>query len=360
MKGKSGTDKSTRPRMLDVAAAAGISVATVSRALARPDIVSKNTLAKVKEAIGTTGYVYNASAADFTRQRSNLVGLIVFTMRSSIQSELIDGVQTRLHEDGFALIVGNSQYDPDTETQLIRLFEERKLAGAIVAESTDTNREALHRLAEAGVPVVITWELTDEIEFDCVGIDNRQAAYTATSHLVSLGHRRIGLIAGRYDRIERVRHRFEGYEAALAEANIALDETLCYKSSPTLENGETAMAALLDGPEPPTAVFAASDTLALGALSAASVRGVRVPEDMSIIGFDDLEFSRFTCPPLTTIRVPVHEMGRLAASLVVENHQPPAEGTKKTPKRITLPTELVLRCSTAPIGERSSLSGCDC
>lgn len=339
--------------MTDVAAAAGISVATVSRALTRPDIVSEETLAKVKEAIARTGYVYNAAAADFTRQRSNLVGLIVFTMRSSIQSELIDGVQTRLHEGGFALIVGNSQYDPETEARLIQLFEERKLAGAIVAESTDTNRDALRRLSDSGVPVVITWELTDDAEFDCVGIDNRAAAFTATRHLIDLGHRRIGLIAGRYDRIERVRHRFEGYATALAEAGIELDASLCHQGAPTLETGEAAMAQLLDHGAPPTAVFAASDTLALGALSAATIRGVRVPRDLSIIGFDDLEFSRFTCPPLTTMRVPVHEMGRVAASLIAETGRP-ASGAAR---RIALPTELVVRGSTSPIGEDSAGRG---
>lgn len=336
--------------MRDVARVAGVSMATVSRALKNPEIVTERTRRRVAEAIETTGYVYNAVAADFTRQRSNLVGLIVFSMKSSIQSELIDGVQSELQKHGFSLVVGNSQYEPATEATLISLFAERQLAGVIVAESTDGNRERLRQLARSGIPTVITWEHAAESELDCVGISNQEAARQATRHLIELGHRRIGLIAGRYDRIERVRHRYDGYTEALAESGMHLDPMLCRQGAPNLESGDAAMRELLALPKPPTAVFAASDTLALGALSAASDLGVRVPQDVSVVGFDDLDFARFTCPPLTTIRVPVFEMGRLAASIVIENASPTAEShrSEKPINRILLETELVVRKSTGP------------
>lgn len=346
-----------KPNMKDVARMAGVSLATVSRALRKPDVVAPETAARVADAVERTGYVYNATAADFTRQRSNLVGLIVFSMRSSIQSELIDGVQNELQAHGYSLIVGNSQYDPGTEAKMIRLFEERKLAGVIVAESTDANRAQLKRLAHGGIPIVLTWELTAEPAFDCVGIDNQEGARIATSHLIDLGHRRIGFIAGRYDRIERVRHRYDGYLAALEDAGIAPDEALCRRGAPNMETGDAAMRSLLAMDNPPTAVFAASDALALGTLAAATDLGLRVPQDVSIVGFDDLDFARFTCPPLTTIRVPVSEMGRLAASIVVKKalHTYPLDAPAE---RILLPTELVVRGSTAPIRAEEAVSGC--
>lgn len=336
--------------MNDVARVAGVSMATVSRALKNPEIVTDRTRERVAAAIQKTGYVYNAVAADFTRQRSNLVGLIVFSMKSSIQSELIDGVQSELQKHGFSLVVGNSQYEPATEATLISVFAERQLAGVIVAESTDGNRERLRQLAQSGIPTVITWEHAPDSELDCVGISNQEAARQATNHLIELGHRRIGLIAGRYDRIERVRHRYDGYAQALAEAGIELDPKLCRQGPPNLEAGDAAMRSLLAHPQPPTAVFAASDTLALGALSAASRMGVRVPQDVSVVGFDDLDFARFTCPPLTTIRVPVFEMGRLAASIVIQNAAPASvsEQSKQAVNRILLETELVVRKSSGP------------
>ncbi len=198
--------------MIDVARAANVSQATVSRALHSPELVKDSTRERIRRAMEEMSYVYNAAAADFTRQKNSLIGLIVFTVRSSIQSELIDGIQEELDRTGYSLIIGNSRYEPATERRLIQAFQERQLAGIIVAESTDDNREALRAVHRAGIPIVLTWDISEDSSLDCVGIDNFQAGRDITAYLINLGHRRIGLIAGRYDRIERVRHRYDGYQ----------------------------------------------------------------------------------------------------------------------------------------------------
>jgi DNA-binding LacI/PurR family transcriptional regulator len=291
-----------------------------------------------------TGYVYNTMAADFQKLKNSLIGLIVFTVRSSIQADFVDGIQDELQRRGHGLVIGNSHFDPNTELDLLRVFRQRRLTGVILAECTDDNRSELRELKKAGIPSVLTWEIPSDTSLDCVGFDNHQAAYNITKHLVDLGHRRIALIAGRFDRLERVRERLNGYSAALNDHKIPINRELIISRTPTPLDGKIAMSQLLSLPAPPTAVFAASDVFAFGAISAAKENGIRVPEDISICGWDDLDFAAYTDPPLTTVRVPTYEMGRRAADIVLRKSK---SGTEDV-SRVVLNTELIVRGSSGP------------
>ena len=176
-----------------------------------------------------------------------------------------------------------------------------------------------------------------------IGAANWSGGLAATEHLLALGHRRIGLIAGP-PRLLCSRARFDGYRAALEAAGLAVDDTLVVPGDFRPESGFTGCTALLDLPEPPTAVFAASDQMALGAIEALRRRGLRAPEDMSVVGFDDLPEVRWSAPPLTTVRQPLADMGKLAVRTVLGL----ARGERPDSPRVELGTELVVRSSTAP------------
>lgn len=332
-----------RVSMEDVARLADVSLATVSRAIHSPHKVRPATRARVEEAMTRSGYVYNSMAADFTKQRNSMIGLIIFTVKSSIHAQLIEGIQEELAQTRYSLIIANSMYRADRERQFLKLFNERKLAGVIVAEATDANRDYIRLLKEQGIPVVITWEMTEDPTLDCVGIDNYEAARTMTRYLLGLGHRHIGLIVGDYKNIERVRHRYQGYADALAERGVAVRADYVITGEPSPQNGKQAMVTLLGRRPRPTAVFAASDAFAVGAIGAARELGFKVPEDVSVAGFDDVDIAQFYSPPLTTIRVPGFEMGQQAARTIVQF----GTGEQTTATRLCLRTELVVRESAA-------------
>jgi DNA-binding LacI/PurR family transcriptional regulator len=197
-------------------------------------------------------------AADFSRQQNSMIGLIIFTVKSSIHAELIEGIQEELAHTRFSLIIANSMYRADRELRFLQLFRERKLSGAIVAEATDQNRDYIKKLRDAGMPVVITWEMTEDEGLDCFFFFKQKTAYEMTRYLIGLGHRNIGLILGDYQNIERVRHRFRGYCDALEESGVPLRDDYVISAEPSPQNGKSAMIQLLGRRPMPTAVFAAS------------------------------------------------------------------------------------------------------
>jgi DNA-binding LacI/PurR family transcriptional regulator len=172
-----------------------------------------------------------------------------------------------------------------------------------------------------------------------VGFNNFTAAYSMTEYLIRLKHERIGLILGPYTKVRRAKRRLEGYQAALRDYDLSYEPRIVMERHPTLHEGKEAMEKLLSVRPPPTAVFAASDMLAIGALAAAREKGLKVPDDVSVAGFDDIDFAAFCNPPLTTLRVPAVEMGEMAVEVLMEM----IEGNLREAKRIILNTELVIR-----------------
>jgi len=331
--------------MQDIASLIGVSKSTVSRVVHSPHLVKPGTRRRIEQAMAEHNYVYNVHAADFSKRRTSMLGLIIPTVRSSIYAEEIHGIQEQVHESGLALIIGHDGYSIDKELNLLHLFSQRRLAGTILTGIKPQTIAAVRQAQGNGMPCGVTWETVPEEDISYVGFDNFEAARRVTQYLISLGHERIGLIMGPCSRVQRVKQRFAGYRAALDGHDLGFDPALAIeREEPSRLEGKAAMATLLSLADPPTAVFAASDVLALGALAAVNERRLRVPEDISLAGFDDIDFAAYCDPPLTTVRVPAREMGRLSVRVLGEMI---GEGGT-APRRYCLDTDLVVRRSCAP------------
>jgi DNA-binding LacI/PurR family transcriptional regulator len=289
-------------------------------------------------------YVYNAAAADLSKPHARLIGVLIPTANKSVFAETLIAIQEKTQENVFSLIIGNTRYDQALEKELVQNFQERRVAGIIFTGFTFGQEKLIRQLMDQGISCVTIWEKLEDSDLNYVGFDNLKAACSATDYLVKLGHRRIGLIVGPYKKVGRVNKRLLGYQKALKENDIDFDPTLVVATEPDLMEGRQAMRQLLSLQNRPTAVFAASDRLAIGGLLAIKQAGLTVPQDMSLVGFDDVEFAAYCDPPLTTIRVPAREMGYLAVRELLNCIKSPAGAARQ----YCLDTDLVIRdsCST--------------
>jgi len=331
----------SRIRMQEIAVKAGVSLATVSRTIHSPHLVKTETREHIRQVMTEYHYVYNMTASDFSKKRSSVIGVIIPTTKGAIFSNSTQTIQEKAQEKGFSLIVGNTGYDGDVESTLLRQFQERRLAGIILTGFAIGQESAVREVVQSGIPCVVIWETLEDSSLSFVGFNNFTAAYSMTEYLIRLKHERIGLILGPYTKVRRARRRLEGYLAALGDNGLRYDPRMVIEKHPTLHEGEEAMRKLMSMRQPPTAVFAASDMLAVGALAAAREKGFRVPEDVSVAGFDDIDFAAFSNPPLTTVRVPASQMGKMAVEMLVEM----IEGNSGEVRQITLDTELIVRGS---------------
>jgi len=335
----------SRIRMQEIAVKADVSLATVSRTIHSPHLVKLETREHIREVMSKYHYVYNVTASDFSKRRSSVIGVIIPTTKGAIFSNSTQIIQENAQEKGFSLIIGNTGYDEKVETALLRQFQERRLAGIILTGFSIGQESVVRELAQSGIPCVVIWETLEDSSLSFVGFNNFKAAYSMTEYLVKLNHQRIGLILGPYTKVRRAKRRLEGYQAALRDHGLKFDPSIVIEKQPTLQEGKEAMQKLLSMRHPPTAVFAASDMLALGALAAARKKGVRVPDDVSVAGFDDIDFAAFSNPPLTTVKVPASRMGETAVKVLMEM----IEGDSMKPRQITFDTELVIRESCKAI-----------
>ncbi|UCH19648.1 MAG: LacI family DNA-binding transcriptional regulator [Deltaproteobacteria bacterium] len=304
--------------MQEIARLSGVSLATVSRTIKNPQLVRPKTRERVLSMMAEHNYVYHATAADLSRRKSSVIGVTIPTTRNPVFASSSLAIQEIAQKKGFSIILGNTHHDAAIERQLLQSFQERHVAGMILTGFTLHQEAYLNNLARAGIPCLVIWEKLDEPWLSYIGFDNFKAARSMTEYLISLKHRRIGLIIGPFSKIGRVKKRLDGYRSALQDHNIAFDPDLVIEKEPLLYDGKEAMTRLMFLPKRPTAVFAASDMLAIGALSAAWDLGFNVPQDVSIAGFDDIDFAAYCSPPMTTVRVPSHEIGRLAAKYLIE------------------------------------------
>jgi len=329
----------SRIRMQEIAAKAGVSLATVSRTIHSPHLVRTETREHIRQVMTEYHYVYNVTASDFSKKRSSVIGVLIPTTKGSIFANSTKTIQEKAQERGFSLIIANTGYNGDVESMLLRQFQERRLAGIILTGFAIGQESVVKAMVQGGIPCVVIWEALEDSSLSFVGFNNFTAAYSMTEYLIRLKHERIGLILGPYTKVRRARRRLEGYQAALRDYGLSVDPRILIERQPTLHEGKEAMEKLLSMRQPPTAVFAASDMLAIGALAAAREKGLKVPDDVSVAGFDDIDFAAFCNPPLTTVRVPAAQMGETAVEVLMEMIQ----GTSVKAKRITLNTELVIR-----------------
>ncbi|MCX6027623.1 MAG: LacI family DNA-binding transcriptional regulator [Chloroflexi bacterium] len=328
----------------DVARRAGVSPATVSYVINNgPRPVSPETRARVLEAIRETGYQPNAIARSLRRQKTSTLGLVIPDTNNPYFVEVARGVETVAFEHGFKVVLCHSNYDSDREVQYMDLLGAERAAGVIWIPSTESSAPA-ERLIEHQVPLVILDRTVNGVRSPSVVADNFRGGYLATQHLISLHHRRIGLIV-RPVVLSHSEERARGYAAALLEHDLPVEEKLIVPGGFRLENGHAAACSLLGLDPPPTAIFAYNDIMAIGALRAAYQRGLRVPGDLSIVGFDDIPEAAFTCPSLTTISQPKSEMGRRGAELLLALIGGQSSSSDAQPP---LGVYLVVRESTGP------------
>lgn len=319
----------------DVARLAGVSVATVSRALSAPEKVSAESLAKVHKAIDQVGYRPNMLARNFRSTRAYAVVVLVPDISNPFYSLFIRALEDRAHQKGYAVLLGDTRGLPEREMEYIRRVETRLADGVIQLRPSSDN-------IPPGVPCVNACgcEFTTG---PSIRIDNRGAARSMVNYLISLGHKRIGVISGLKDNPHSI-DRLEGYKEALAEAGIPFERDLIAEGDFTMWSGLNAAFQFCNMKHRPTAIFSMNDEMAIGAMQTLKGQGIRIPEDMSVTGFDDIAYARYSDPSLTTISQPAEEMGKMAMDMLLKV----IEGEPLSQHECVLPTEFIIRKSTGP------------
>ncbi|MCN5965422.1 DNA-binding transcriptional regulator CytR [Escherichia coli] len=330
----------TAATMKDVALKAKVSTATVSRALMNPDKVSQATRNRVEKAAREVGYLPQPMGRNVKRNESRTILVIVPDICDPFFSEIIRGIEVTAANHGYLVLIGDCAHQNQQEKTFIDLIITKQIDGMLLLGSRlpfDASIEEQRNLP----PMVMANEFAPELELPTVHIDNLTAAFDAVNDLYEQGHKRIGCIAGP-EEMPLCHYRLQGYVQALRRCGIMVDPQYIARGDFTFEAGSRAMQQLLDLPQPPTAVFCHSDVMALGALSQAKRQGLKVPEDLSIIGFDNIDLTQFCDPPLTTIAQPRYEIGREAMLLLLDQMQGQHVGSGSR----LMDCELIIRGST--------------
>ena len=323
----------------DVARLAGVSVATVSRALSNPEKVSNESLEKVHNAIAQVGYRPNMLARNFRSARAYAVVVLVPDIANPFYSLFIRALEDRAQQKGYAVLLGDTRGTPEREMDYIRRVETR-LADGIVQLRPSSEK------SQNNIPPDIPCVNACGCEYTtgpAIRIDNRAAAKTMVNYLLSLGHKRIGVISGLKDNPHAI-DRLEGYKEALAEAGIPFEKDLIAEGDFTMWSGLNAAFQFCNMKVRPTAIFSMNDEMAIGAMQTLKNQGIRIPEDMSVTGFDDIAYSKYSDPSLTTISQPAEEMGKMAMDMLLKV----IEGEPLSQRECVLPTEFIIRKSTGP------------
>jgi LacI family transcriptional regulator len=326
----------------DVAAAAGVSVATVSRVLNGSERVDPKLAKRVSEAVARLGYRRSGLARSLRIQRARVVGLVISDIRNPFFTDVVRGIEDRVGAEGYSLVLCNSDEDLTKEGDYLDLFVEERMAGAIVSPaSSDGTR--LTALTERGMPVVLIDREAAREAVDTVLVDNVRGGELATEHLLAGGYRRIACVTGP-PRTSTGNDRLEGWRTALRAAGRPAEEGLVRRADFKESGGHDAAAELLASPEPPDAFFVANNLLTVGVLAAITEAGWDVPGEVGVVGFDDMPWARLLRPALTTVAQPTYELGRIAADLLERR----IEGRDAPPERVVLEPTLQIRDSARP------------
>lgn len=347
---ESGSDKKRLPTIVDIARLAGVATMTVSRVVNDSGYVSQQMREKVESAIKELNYHPNGLARSLKQQRTNVVGILLPDIANPFSAELVRGIQDVLLEKGYASFISTSERSTQREHAALRALFDHRADGIIVAtRETKVGNDFLLQLTERNLPMVVVGRMLNHPQVDRVTADHWKGGYEAVEHLLSLGHKRIGFIGVSPMNGGGLR-RYQGYLDALRENDLPVDEKLIVgppaqfgPGYSTQDDGYAGMKKLLALKKPPTAVFTRNDFTAMGAICAARDSGLRIPDDVAMVGFDNVALSAFTVPPLTTVDQPTREQGRESARLLLER----IEGNAARERReICLDCHLVIRQST--------------
>ena len=329
-----------RPTIKDVAKKAGVSIATVSRILNDLPGYTAETRQTVLDVIQEIGYKPNAIARGLVNKHTNTIGVLLPSISSRLASVLLNGIENTAHHLDYSTIICNTERDGKRTLEYLEVLGEKQVDGIIIVSEwlRDLYEEALVAMK---IPVVLVLTVSSHLHIPHIKLDDRRAAYDATEYLIERGHKKIGMISGaENDQIAGL-PRIEGYRQALADNSLTISEDRIVYGDFAYRSGIASMEKLFERCPDITAVFATSDEMAVGVLSWAYKKGVRVPDELSVIGYDDTQDAEMAIPPLTTVRQPVYEMGQGAVEMLFSG--------KEKAKSVIMPHRIVERDSVRRI-----------
>lgn len=327
----------------DVAKEAGVSIATVSNVINGKGNVGKKKREEIFKVMNRLQYKPSVIASALMGKKTYTLGLLIPDVSNPFFSEIARAVEDMAHEEGYSVIVCSTDNNDERIEKYIKLLEQKSVDGLLIGTGVE-NANIIAQLSENSVPIVMIARETPDIAVHSVLTDDFKGGSLAAGHLLQLGHENVAILSENA-KFSSSKERVRGFRFALFEAGKTLDDERIIACRSTIQDGKRAAALLLEGPNPPTAIFCCNDMLAIGALQAARECGVRVPEQLSIIGFDNTILSTVTNPSLTTIAQPTDEMAKLAFGLLVSS---PDEETDVIRQRIVMQPKLVVRESTGP------------
>jgi LacI family transcriptional regulator len=329
--------------IMDVARASGVSYATVSRVLSGYEFVRESTRSRVMEAVERLGYVANLQARSLAKGRSQIIGLLVPNLDNAYVGTIARGIDQELVRANYDLMLYTSHRHPDKESLYVSAIANGLTEGLLLVTPL-VPTTYLDALRDQNFPYVLIDQVDSAENSSVVEATNWQGAYEATCYLSRLGHNRIAFITGSRA-VRSAVDRLQGYKAALVDCKIPVRDELIVEGDFLQKTGYEMTKSLLQSVNPPpTAIFASNDLSAFGAMDAAREHGLRIPEDISIIGFDDIPQASLVYPKLTTVRQPLEQMGQVAVKLLLDR----IENRNRPPQRVTLATQLVIRDSCGP------------
>ncbi|MDF2684092.1 MAG: LacI family transcriptional regulator [Brevibacillus sp.] len=327
-----------KPTIYDVAKKAGVSIATVSKVINNTGRISEKTRKKILALMEEMEYQPSVVASALTGKSTYTIGLLIPDLANPFFSEIARSIEDRGHSLGYNIVICSTDYDPEKEAKYTSLLKQKSVDGIILASGFENHKSA-KELIHQNFPIAVVAREIPSLEVDTVSIDNFLGGYQAASHLIELGHKRIAIIARD---VWSNRERIRGYKQALDEANLEFDPQMEFVKDSAVESGKELAGKLLDSSTTPTAIFACNDSLAIGVIQAARQRGLSVPKNLSVVGFDDTIWAKISDPPLTTIAQPIREMGYGVMDLLIQE----IKGQKHMKQRLILLPKLVERETT--------------
>lgn len=325
----------------EIAQKVGVSVATVSRALNYPEKLNPETLNKITEIIRSTNYVPNRVAQRLRSKKTprKVIGVILADIQNPFYVDVLRGIEEITYSNEFTLFIGEFSQEHDKEKMYLEKMKSELVDGLIISPSSETDQDVI-RLAKNGMPIVCVDRGLKGVSVDVVLVDNKKGAFEAVEYLIQRGYKRIAYIGG-LPQIPTTIQRKEGYEEAHRKYNIPIDPDLIQLGDSKIESGKKLTEKLLKLPNPPDALFTGNNLITLGALETIYKMGLKIPDDIAIIGFDDMYWAEFLNPPLTAVRQPGYEIGKRAAELLFQRLKEPDRPHVK----LILETQLVKRKS---------------
>lgn len=306
---------SNSPTIKDVAAKANVSVATVSRVLNGLSGFSVETEKKVREAMASLGYQYNAIARNLKMKKTNTIAVLIPRVETTFYLNILNGIEDAANDQNYSMMVCHVGISGSRTREYIKMLTERQVDG-IIGCSLPPDEGIDKLIAESGVPCVLVSTLSTRYSIPYIRVDDCEAAYAATSYLIAKGHKSIAMLAGTKDDVVAGKLRLEGYQKALADHRLPMDEELIEYTGFSYETGLQAARKLLKSQKKFTGIMACCDEVAVAAIMAAYESGLSVPEDFSIIGYDNTRTAEMAIPPLTTVSQPLYEMGKRALQML--------------------------------------------